>query len=448
MTQTHIIRILGIFLTLGLFSACAPQTTPQPLQAKRPTLAPAPVNQSQPTEKPQPVAPAAPVLSFTTYPQPDGNRLITGSGRLPEASLEIRLQGKPLWVVAAPLGTGSLWAVALEDGRVQVFRIDSSGWKEVPEMAAKLPGGMPPVLALGAGNAHLLEPGPGASPFTSPILLPDGRLAFISSDGQLNIEEEPPLPVNALPDARLLVDDTGRLLFLSEPTSEYAHAVLGDDLEAAGITLVNTQTSPPQIAKIAAQGSEVIEGITPLWADLNGDGTREIIVTQSNSQDGARLVAYSEDGSLLAASQPIGQGFRWHHQLAVGTFLPGDQVQIAVVRTPHIGGVIELFALENGQLVRRAELAGYSTHQIYSRNLDSALSLDLNADGILELLVPEQSQQAIALVAFRDGALRPVWRAELDNILSTNLAGITLADGGLAFGLGEVDGILRIWFTE
>jgi hypothetical protein len=114
------------------------------------------------------------------------------------------------------------------------------------------------------------------------------------------------------------MDESGRLLFLSEPTRDYPHAVLGDDLEATGITLVNTQTLPPQITEITAQGGDVIEGIAPLWADPNDDGTREIIVTQSNSQDGARLVLYSEDGSLMAASTPIGQGFRWRHQLAVG----------------------------------------------------------------------------------------------------------------------------------
>lgn len=448
MTQTHIIRILGIFLTLGLFSACAPVAAPEPLQPERPTHALAPVTPTAfPTETPLSDSPAEPVLVFT-HPNADGNRVLVGSGVLPDSSLEIPLQGKPLWIVAAPAGADSLWAVALENGQVQVFRVNSSGWEEVPEAATTLPEGMPPALFVSRGIALLLDPGSGASPFTAPILLPDGRLAFIRNNGQLSIDGQSPLSVNALPDARLLMDELGRILFLSEPTRDYPHAVLGDDLEATGITLVNTQTSPPQITKLAVTGGDVIEGIAPLWADLDGDGAREIIVTQSNSLDGARLVAYREDGSLLAASPAIGQGFRWRHQLAVGKFLPGDEVQIAVVRTPHIGGVIELFVLENGQLVRRAELAGYSTHQIYSRNLDSTLAFDLNADGILELLAPEQSQQALALIAFRDGVLRPIWRAELGDRLSTNLAGVSLAGGGLAFGIGEQNGVLRIWLTE
>lgn len=72
----------------------------------------------------------------------------------------------------------------------------------------------------------------------------------------------------------------------------------------------------------------------------------------------------------------------------------------------------------------------------------------MNADGILELLVPEQSQHSLALIAFDGGALRQVWRAELGSRLSTNLAGVSLAGSGLAFGLGEQGGVLRIWLTE
>jgi len=128
----------------------------------------------------------------------------------------------------------------------------------------------------------------------------------------------------------------------------------------------------------------VIEGTAPTWVDLNADGEREIIVTPSNANTGARMVVYREDGSLFATEDPIGQGFRWRHQLAVAQFIEGGSQEIAVVRTPHIGGVVEIYALDEDRLEIKAELGGYSSHRIGSRNLDSALSDDINQDGQVE----------------------------------------------------------------
>jgi photosystem II stability/assembly factor-like uncharacterized protein len=46
-------------------------------------------------------------------------------------------------------------------------------------------------------------------------------------------------------------------------------------------------------------------------------GQREIIVTQSDAQQGAQVVVYSESGERLAAVPAVGRGNRWRHQLAV-----------------------------------------------------------------------------------------------------------------------------------
>ena len=248
-----------------------------------------------------------------TYQQPDGNRLAIGYGGMPAEPLDIQLSGKPLWVIGVPVPGGSLWVAALESGQVQAFQIEDSEVIEIELNLTTLPPGMPPVMRALGNQVELLTPTPDASPSTHPIWLQESTQAYIDTQGQLRIagqEETYTLNGCALPDARILSDGMGRLLFLSAPTEEYPHGVLGDSLEATTITIVDTHVDPYEIREIHIDPGDVIEGIAPIWVDLDGDREREIIVTQSNAVTGARIVVYHEDGGLFASGEPIGQGFR------------------------------------------------------------------------------------------------------------------------------------------
>ena len=282
----------------------------------------------------------------------------------------------------------------------------------------------------------------------NPILLEDGAQVHIDADGQLHLirqEAAYSLAVDALPDGRLLSDGDGRLLFLSTPTSEYPHGVLGDEFEAKTVSLVNASDAPEILLVIQIDPGDVIEGIAPIWVDLDGDGEREIILTQSNAVSGARIVVYREDGSLVASGEPIGQGFRWRHQLAVGQFIEGGPQEIAVIRTAHIGGVIEIYTVEQDCLVIRAELRGYSSHQIGSRNLDSALAADFDGDGQIEIVVPDQSHTALAGIETAGAEMKVAWQTSVGGHLSTNITAVELQTGGIALGVGQDLNRLRIW---
>jgi len=180
-----------------------------------------------------------------------------------------------------------------------------------------IPAGAPPLLAISGGEAFLITgPADSASAITHVVPLGEsGRLAFVEFGGDLVIWENGSeigrLAVDALPDARLLVDGQERVLLLTKPSSRYPHGISGDTLEAAEITLLETSPSLQVVTQISIPGQRVVEGITPIWADLNGDGQWEIIVTLSDAEQGAQVVVYSESGKQVAAGPAVGRGNRW-----------------------------------------------------------------------------------------------------------------------------------------
>jgi len=455
--------ILPIIFYLVLVAGCTPAPTPGsdpgygstagPTSSTIPASATILVSTPQlpaPTPEAILVQEAGSTIALTNQ-RLDGNRLAIGSGGMPAEPLDIPLLGRPLWVVGGPVQGGSVWVVTLESGQVQAFQIDGKEVSVHKLNLSILPPGMPPVLRVDGNRVELLSPFPDASTVTHPIWIEDGAQAYIDVHGQLRLirgDDTYTLAVNALPDARILSDEDGRLLFLSAPTERYSHGVLGDSLEATTITLVDTTSDPYGIHVIQIDKRDVIEGIAPMWVDLDGDGSREIIVTQSNADIGARIVVYGEDGSLFASGEPIGQGFRWRHQLAVSQFIEDGPQEIAVIRTPHIGGVIEIYALEGDRLEIKSWLDGFSSHQIGSRNLDSALAADFNGDERIEIILPDQSQTALAGIQTMDDGLKVVWEAPIGGKLSTNLAAVSFPDGRLALGVGQEGNILRIWFPS
>jgi len=411
-------------------------------------------NQStlQETEVPSPtVSPDSTRFHFGyTYQQQYGNRLVHGKGQITNSSpVDIPLNGRPSWLVAVPNEEGSLWAVVLEDGRVQGFQVARTTVKPIAISPPQLPAGMPPLLTISNGSPQLVSPPiEDSSPFTHPSLLGDGRFAIISENGDLVFwqnGELSRLAVDSLPDGRILVDGADRLLLLSKPTEIYQHGVLGDALEAGGISLVEASPEPRLIQQIEIPEPSVIEGVSPIWADLTGDGKREIIVTLSDQAKGARIVIFNESGEQIAVGPAIGQGFRWRHQLAVAPFGPSGEIELADVLTPHIGGVVEFYRLNGDHLEIKARLSGFSSHAIRSRNLDMALAADLDGDGQTELVVPDQAQQTLNGVRRTPAGAEVAWTVPVGGRISSNLAGVSLSNGQMVLGVGYDSQMLRLW---
>lgn len=383
--------------------------------------------------------------AYTTV-RPTGNRAVAGSGRLPDAEPVDLPVEEPAWLLARATEAGSVWVVLAQDGTASAFRLEEGRVEPAPVTPGSLPAGMPPVLGLSGGEARLLEPPERLSTLSCPTVLEDGTLLFVTDEGAV-VRVGPDggresVVVDALPDARVVADPgSDRAYVLGGATGRYAHAVLGDATEAGELVVLDTDRGLAVETRTGIPAPAVVEGLAPLVGRLDGD---RVVVTESDRERGARLVAYDRAGERVAAGEAIGGGFRWRHQLAVAPFGPDGRRELAAVRTPHIGGTAEFYRERGDRLERVATLSGYSSHSIGSRNLDGGLAGDFDGDGRVELLVPTDERSTLAAVRrTEDGATEP-WHLELGGGLRTNLFGLRLADGGLAVGAGHADGV-RVW---
>ena len=451
---------------LAACSAPAPEATPTPPQ---PAVTPIPAPTASATSVSEPpaipldlsdvgvITPTLPINQVTlfgyTHQKPNGNRLAVGAGAMNAVlPIDIRLEGEPAWVVGVPIdGGGTVWAAVLSDGRVQSFMILAETITPISLGVDRLPPGMPPLLVVHEGVPRLVTVRAGdASPLTHPVLIGDGLddLAYVADNGDLVVikdGETHRFAVDALPDARILQDPLGRLLVMTGASSRYAHGVLGDQIEGTSLTLVETE---PEVAIVntISTGIQVFEGAIPIWCDLDDDGDWEIVTTLSDAVDGARIVLFNEAGERIAEGPSAERGYRWRHQLVAAPFGGGTEMFLADNLTPHLGGVTEFYRWdEEAGLVVVSSIGGYSTHTLGSRNLDRAITGDLDGDGLLELLVPGQSGDVLGAFRLQEGAATLVWNLGLGAELTTNLAGVTMLDGGLAVGFGLASGILRLY---
>lgn len=308
------------------------------------------------------------------------------------------------------------------------------------------------MLTVSGDQAYLVSgPSNSASEITHPVPLGDsGKHAFIEIAGDLvlwqNGSETGRLAVDALPDARLIVDDQQRVLLLTKPSTRYPHDIAGDQLEATETTLLETVPSLRVVISIAIPGQRVVEGVSPIWADLNGDGQREVIVTQSDAEQGAQAVVYSKSGEQLAAGPAVGRSNRWRHQLAVAPFGSNGEIELAEVLTLRIGGIAGLYRLNGDSLDLVVQRDGVTSHPLGTRNLDMGLVGDLDGDGQPELVVFNQPfAELMALRRTIDG-IEKAWETPVGGKAATNLAAVD-QPAGSRLVVGREDGVLRIWLT-
>ena len=241
-----------------------------------------------------------------------------------------------------------------------------------------------------------------------------------------------------LPDGRVATSGSGdiRTVWLSQPTGRYGHGVLGDSIEAGGVI---ARLADGSYQSFSLPQDSVFEDLVPRLADLDGDGRSEITLVRAYLRKGAAVTVLGlRDGKLqiLAEAPAIGRANRWLNPSIVEDLDGSGRKTIGLVRTPHIGGQLQLWRFAKGKLRLVGKANGFSNHSIGSRAL--GLSAVLSHKGKKRIILPDARQSQ--LIILDASSLKPLGRVALparpvaDFVVKRDGAGkqslyLSLADG-------------------
>ncbi len=244
----------------------------------------------------------------------------------------------------------------------------------------------------------------------------EGELTLLRSSGPAPKNR----PDDAIPHSKVVSGSNDiTTAWLADGTDRYAHGVLGDGIEAAALKV---RTASGEISSFTVRDDFVLEDLIPRLVDVDGDGRDEIVVVRSHKEAGASLVLLGLRGNRvvrLAESVAIGTANRWLNPIGAADFDGDGQVELAAVETPHIGGKLLLLKIDGRRLREVGRYMGYSTHVIGSTELEMFAVVDLNGDGVPEIILPTQDRKELRAVSFAGGKLAVVASATLFRPITT-----------------------------
>lgn len=217
------------------------------------------------------------------------------------------------------------------------------------------------------------------------------------------------------PDGRISTYEDGDIssAWYGAPTERYAHGILGDAIEASRLYV---KTKSGKTLKLNLPKFEVFEDQTPRLADLDGDGTIEVVTIRSSLLAGASMTIYGLDGIRLkqkATTRFFGRPNRWLNIAGIAPFLGTEYREIAYVVTPHIGGTLIFYRYDGKKLTKLSAATDVSNHAIGSREMRLSSIADVNSDGSSDIAVPSNDRETLKIFGFKNKKLRLLASARL-----------------------------------
>jgi hypothetical protein len=270
------------------------------------------------------------------------------------------------------------------------------------------------------------------------IVLADGKASLAYAD-------MPPAakrPDGALPGSRIVTGthDIARA-WLSDPTTRYDHGILGDKIEAGSLVIEGRDGTRHTVQ---LGDDAVFEDLEPRLADLDGDGRDEIILVKSYLKRGSALAVIAERKGryeIVAETPPLGRPNRWLNPAGIADFNGDGKIDIALVRMPHVSGILELWSWRDGRLRKSDELADVANHVAGTRALDMSATADFDGDGIADLAVPSLDRGRLRIISFAP-APHEIASVALPAKAATNIALVGGTGKVPAIAIGLADGSL------
>ena len=185
----------------------------------------------------------------------------------------------------------------------------------------------------------------------------------------------------------------------SDPTTRYAHGVLGDDIEHGSLLLT---FASGETRRHRLPNTMVFEDTAPRLADLDGDGRPEVITVESDTTSGARLAIYGAGGRLVATPF-IGTRYRWLAPLGAADLDGDGAVEVAYVDRPHLARILRIWRYDNGALEEIAQVGGVTNHRIGERDIAGGIR---RCAGPPEMILADAGWHSLlALRLHRDGSV-------------------------------------------
>ncbi len=223
--------------------------------------------------------------------------------------------------------------------------------------------------------------------------------------------------------------------WFSDPTQRYRHFALGAEYEPGSLVI---STADQKAHKLALPDDSVFEDREPRIVNI--DGVDMVIAVRSYVKKGAALALVAvidRKIQIVAETPPIGTPFKWLNPIGPADFTGDGILQIALVRTPHLAGQLQLWTARNGEMVQTFELDDVCNHALRSSHLRLHAIADFNGDGVPDLAVPTQDRRTIRFLSFRGGKYKEFGRAELPGAASEDFQVVTKGGApALQVGLG------------
>jgi hypothetical protein len=239
-----------------------------------------------------------------------------------------------------------------------------------------------------------------------------------------------------LPDGKLVRGSRNiAAAWLSGPTGRYKHFVLGarHEAESLVVSLVGGR-----VLRLTLPDDAVFEDREPRLADLDGDGSDEVVLVRSDARQGAAVVVVAVRGdglAIVAETRPTGSPNTWMNPVAVADLDGDGRPEIALVKMPHVLGELQIWAWRGGRLAEVAHTDDASNHVAGSRHIRLSAVADFDGDGVADIAVPSFDRRALRFLALRRGRLVEWARVALPVPASEDFA-VVSQDGRPAVAVG------------